>query len=64
MHLTALVSTPATTRREVALWIADEKQGRHWLVTCWCDARHDGTEAGMTFVAPPWDEARDAEVAA
>jgi hypothetical protein len=61
--MAAALDAPAMARREIALWIADEKQGRHWVHTCWCDGRHDGTETGLTFVAPPWSKARRAETA-
>ena len=58
------IYAPALTRREVALAVADERQGRHWLdADCWCGARHNGAEAGLTFTAAAWDESRAREVA-
>jgi len=57
-----LIDAPAMTRDEVALAVADEKAGRHWPGTaCWCGLSHGGGEAGLTFAAPPWDEARSGE---
>ena len=59
-----LTDAPAMTRREVGLWDADEKTGRHWPVPgCWCGTPHDGTETGLTFVAVPWAESRRGEAA-
>lgn len=58
-----LARAPVMTGREIGLWLADEQEGRHWLTTCWCNARHDGGETGLTFVAWPWDESRDGESA-
>jgi len=61
-QLAALREAPAMTRREVGLWLADEKQERHYpRSACWCGVEHDGGEAGLTFTAPPWDESRNGE---
>ena len=52
------------TRHEVGLWVADEKQRRHWLgVTCWCDASHPAESAGLVLVPPPWNASRRLESA-
>lgn len=63
-RLAALREAPVMTRREVGLWLADEKDGRHYpRSACWCGSEHDGGEAGLTFTAPPWDDSRRREVA-
>ena len=59
-----LRGAPAMTRHEVGLWVADEKQRRHWLgVTCWCDASHPAESAGLVLVPPPWNASRRLESA-
>ena len=51
---------PALTMREIRLGARDKQEKRHWVTgTCWCDEVHDGTETGLTFVAPPWDGERE-----
>jgi len=63
-RVSMLAEAPAMTRREVGLRDGDEKHGRHWSRgRCWCGAAHDGTETGLTLVAPPWDASRDGEAA-
>jgi hypothetical protein len=60
--MTLLIDAPALNGREVALAVADEERERHWLdAECWCRSTHDGTETGLTFTAPPWDESRAGE---
>lgn len=57
-----MAGTPALTMREVRLGIADSKAGRHWSRGgCWCGTGHDGGNAALTVVAPPWDVTRDGE---
>lgn len=49
----------AMTTAEIRLAARDKHEGRHWLgAPCWCDAAHDGSETGMTLIAPPGDEKR------
>ena len=48
---------PLETAAELgALAVAAEAQGAHWAWDggCWCRARHQAGEAGLTLVAPPW----------
>ena len=53
---------PAMTRREIALWLADEEQGRHWSqAECWCHASHPAESADLILVPPPWDASRRLE---
>lgn len=57
-----MTGIPALTIREVRLGLADKDKGRHWpRGRCWCETEHDSGEAGLTIVAPPWDESRDGE---
>jgi hypothetical protein len=54
-----MTGIPAMTTAEIRLAARDKHEGRHWPGTdCWCDRKHDGSEAGITLVAPPWSEQR------
>lgn len=53
--------TRALTGRQARLGVLDKANEQHWLEGhCWCKAPHGG-EAGLTFVAPPWDQSRKQE---
>jgi hypothetical protein len=57
-----MAAIPALTMREIRIGIRDQDNGRHWhWRECWCKRSHDGTETGLTIVAPPWDVTRDGE---
>ena len=59
--MSATAGIPALTVREARLGRQDKDNGRHWSYSrCWCGAPHGG-EAGVVFVAPPWDRSRDQE---
>jgi len=64
--MVVMAGVPAMTMREIRLGLADKRAEapRHWSRgRCWCGAAHDGTETGLTLVAPPWDASRDGEAA-
>lgn len=58
-----MAGVPAMTMQQIRIERADKAEGRHWSRDCWCGAGHGVGETALTMVAPPWDLARDGEVA-
>lgn len=57
-----MAGIPALTMRQIRLGLRDQDKERHWVHgECWCKSWHQAGDAGLTFVAPPWDESRDGE---